>query len=65
VIGAALGAIVLATIDNGLVLLRVPEFWRMFIQGSAIVAAATVDVLIGRQLLGTLRTRRRTGGAKG
>jgi rhamnose transport system permease protein len=65
VIGAALGAIVLATIDNGLVLLRVPEFWRMFIQGSAIVAAATVDVLIGRQLLGTLRTRRRTAGAKG
>ncbi len=50
VIGAALGAIVLATIDNGLVLLRVPEFWRMFIQGSAIVAAATADVLIGRQL---------------
>lgn len=60
VIGAALGAIVLATIDNGLVLLRVPEFWRMFIQGSAIVAAATVDVLIGRQLAGTLQVRRRT-----
>jgi rhamnose transport system permease protein len=60
VVGAALGAIVLATIDNGLVLLRVPEFWRMFIQGSAIVAAATVDVLIGRQLAGTLRVRRRT-----
>ena len=33
VIGAALGAVVLATIDNGLVLLGVPEFWRMFIQG--------------------------------
>ena len=47
VVGAALGAVVLATIDNGLVLLRVPEFWRMFIQGTAIVAAATADVLIG------------------
>jgi rhamnose transport system permease protein len=64
VIGAALGAIVLATIDNGLVLLRVPEFWRMFIQGSAIVLAATADVLIGRQLGGSLRTRRRSVGRR-
>lgn len=45
-IGAALGALVLATIDNGLVLLGIPEFWRMFIQGSAIVAAAAADVFI-------------------
>ena len=60
VVGAALGAIVLATIDNGLVLLRVPEFWRMFIQGTAIVAAATVDVLIGRAARRALRVRRRT-----
>ena len=59
VIGAALGAVVLATIDNGLVLLRVPEFWRMFIQGSAIVAAATVDVLIGAQIRKSLQARRR------
>ena len=61
VIGAALGAVVLATIDNGLVLLRVPEFWRMFIQGSAIVAAATADVLIGRQIRKSLAARRRIG----
>jgi rhamnose transport system permease protein len=46
VIGAALGALVLATIDNGLVLLGIAEFWRMFIQGSSIVVAAAVDVLI-------------------
>ena len=46
-VGAALGAVVLATIDNGLVLLRIPEFWRMFIQGAAIVAAVAIDVLIG------------------
>ncbi len=59
VIGAALGAIVLATIDNGLVLLRVPEFWRMFIQGSAIVLAVTADVLIGTQIRRSLRIRRR------
>ena len=50
VIGAGLGAIVLATIDNGLVLLGVPEFWRMFIQGVAIVGAATADVVIAARI---------------
>ncbi len=50
VIGAALGALVLATIDNGLVLLGIPEFWRMFIQGSAIVAAAAADVFIAYRI---------------
>ena len=59
VAGAALGAVVLATIDNGLVLLRVPEFWRMFIQGSAIVGAATADVFIGAQIRKSLQSRRR------
>jgi rhamnose transport system permease protein len=59
VIGAALGAVVLATIDNGLVLLGIPEFWRMFIQGAAIVLAATADVLIAGQVRNTLRARRR------
>ena len=59
VIGAALGAVVLATIDNGLVLLGIPEFWRMFIQGAAIVLAATADVIIAGQVRNTLRVRRR------
>ncbi len=59
VIGAAIGAIILATIDNGLVLMRVPEFWRMFIQGSAIIAAATADVLIGAQINRQQQRRRR------
>jgi rhamnose transport system permease protein len=57
-VGAALGAVVLAAIDNGLVLLRIPEFWRMFIQGSAIVAAVTIDVLIGLQIRRSLAARR-------
>jgi rhamnose transport system ATP-binding protein len=59
VIGAALGAVVLATIDNGLVLLGIPEFWRMFIQGAAIVLAATADVIIAGQVQNALRARRR------
>ncbi len=58
VIGAGLGALVLATIDNGLVLLRIPEFWRMFIQGSAIVAAAAVDVFIGARIRKSLQRQR-------
>ena len=58
-IGAALGAVVLATIDNGLVLLGVPEFWRMFIQGTAIVGAATADVVIAARIRNSLRARRR------
>jgi rhamnose transport system permease protein len=49
VIGAALGAVVLSMIDNGLVLLHIPEFWRMFVQGSAIVLAVTADAAISSQ----------------
>ena len=56
VIGAALGAVVLAMIDNGLVLLRVPEFWRMFLQGSAIVAAVTADVIIEQRIRRVFKT---------
>ncbi len=58
VIGAGLGAVVLAAIDNGLVLLGIPEFWRMFMQGSAIVVAVGLDVLIGVQLRRSLQGRR-------
>jgi len=56
VIGAALGAVVLAMIDNGLVLMRVPEFWRMFLQGSAIVAAVTADVVIEQRIRRVFKT---------
>lgn len=57
-VGAALGAVVLATIDNGLVLLNVAEFWRMFIQGTAIVAAVAADAMIASNIGGALRARR-------
>jgi rhamnose transport system permease protein len=57
VIGAALGAVVLATIDNGLVLLDVPEFWRMFIQGVAIVAAVAADAVIASGIHDAARAR--------
>jgi len=61
VIGAALGAVVLSCIDNGLVLLRIPEFWRMFVQGAAIILAVSVDVFISVRIRRSLR-RQRFGG---
>ena len=50
IVGVAFGAIVLATIDNGLVLLRVQEFWRMFFQGTAIILAVVIDAMIERRV---------------
>ena len=64
VLGAALGAVALATIDNGLVLLAVPEFWRMFIQGVAIVAAVAVDALIAASIREAVTARRSARRAK-
>ena len=60
VYGAAVGAIVLATINNGLVLLQVEEFYRLLIQGVAIVAAVAVDAVVQRRVLRATTTRRRT-----
>lgn len=58
VIGAAIGAIVLATINNGLVLLHVQEFYRLLIQGTAIIVAVGVDAIVQRKVL-SATTRRR------
>lgn len=55
VLGAALGAIVLATIDNGLVLLQVQDFYQLVIQGAAIILAVGVDAIV------QLRVTRITG----
>lgn len=58
VIGAALGAVLLSAIDNGLVLLQILEFWRMFVQGVAIVLAVGVDVAIGSRIRESLKGQR-------
>jgi rhamnose transport system permease protein len=56
IVGAALGAVVLATVDNGLILLNVAEYWRLLVQGGAIVLAVTVDAaLSGRARAGSRR----------
>jgi len=61
IVGVAIGALVLATIDNGLVLMGMPEFWRMFIQGTAIVLAVTVDSLIEGRIQAIFKGKRRLG----
>jgi rhamnose transport system permease protein len=48
--GVLFGALILSSIENGLVLARAPEFWRMFIQGTAIVAAIALDAGIERRI---------------
>lgn len=49
IIGAALGAFLLATIDNGLILMGAPQFVRELVYGAAIVVAIVINsVLLNR-----------------
>ena len=60
VIGAAIGALALATIASGLVHLAAPDYVRQFVQGAAIILAVALDALISgraRGMLGTVRAR--------
>ena len=54
-LGVLFGALILSSIDNGLVLAHAPEFWRMFIQGTAIVAAIALDAGIERRIRKLIR----------
>jgi rhamnose transport system permease protein len=59
VLGATLGALLVATINNGFTLLRISEFWKIFFEGVAIVVAVTFDALFKQRLQDALRRRRR------
>ena len=59
VLGAALGALLIAVIENGFTLLKINEFWKTAFQGFAIVTAVTVDALVTRRIQEALRQRRR------
>jgi rhamnose transport system permease protein len=59
ILGACLGALLVATIQDGFTLLKLSEFWKIFFNGFAIVAAVTVDALVTDRLQETLRRRRR------
>lgn len=58
VLGAALGAITLGSIQNALTILRLNPFWFQAISGGAILIAVTIDALITRRLQRALIQRR-------
>jgi rhamnose transport system permease protein len=59
ILGAAFGALTLATINNGLVQLQLPEYARLVIQGGVIVLAVMIDAIVQRQARSILRSMRR------
>lgn len=50
VLGTALGLILLAIIQNGLILLGVPSYWSQFSTGVVILAAVTLIAMRGRRM---------------
>lgn len=64
VVGAAIGAVAITAIDNGLVLLGASDFLRQFIQGAAIVVAVVVDALVQRRVGEIVRTMRQRAGRR-
>ena len=61
VIGAALGALLLNTINSALYVLGISAFWDQAIAGALLIAAITIDQLIKVQLTVALRRRSRLG----
>jgi rhamnose transport system permease protein len=61
VVGAALGALLLNTIDSALVVVRISSFWSQAVQGALLLAAITFDRILALRLAPSLRTRRRPG----
>jgi rhamnose transport system permease protein len=59
ILGVTLGALLVATIDNGFTLLKFSEFWKIFFEGTAIVVAVTLDALLKGRVQDALRRRRR------
>jgi rhamnose transport system permease protein len=59
VLGAALGALLLNTINSALVVVNVSSFWSQALSGGLLVGAIAFDRLIAVRLAPALRTRRR------
>ena len=45
VVGTAIGVVMIASINNGLVLLNIPDFWQQIVVGSIIIGAMVLDQL--------------------
>jgi rhamnose transport system permease protein len=59
VLGAALGALLLYTINSALVVVNVSSFWSMALSGALLLAAIAFDRLISLRVAPAMRTRRR------
>jgi rhamnose transport system permease protein len=62
VLGAALGALLLNTINSALVVVNVSPFWSQAVAGGLLVVAIAFDRLIALRVAPALRTRRRARG---
>jgi rhamnose transport system permease protein len=62
VLGAALGALLLNTINSALVVVNVSSFWSQALAGALLVIAIAFDRLIAIRVAPALRTRRRARG---
>jgi len=57
VVGAALGALLLSTINSALYVLGISDFWDQAIFGSLLILAITIDRIISVKLTAALRLR--------
>jgi rhamnose transport system permease protein len=62
VLGAALGALLLNTINSALVVVNVSSFWSSAVAGALLIGAIAFDRLIAVRVAPALRTRRRSRG---
>ena len=62
VLGAALGALLLNTINSALVVVNVSSFWSQAVAGGLLVAAIAFDRLVAVRVAPVLRTRRSARG---
>jgi rhamnose transport system permease protein len=59
VLGAALGALLLNSIDSALVVVNVSSNWTLALAGALLIAAIAFDRLIAIRVAPALSTRRR------
>ena len=62
VLGAALGALLLYTINSALVVVNVSSFWSMALAGALLLAAIAFDRLVALRVAPAMRTRRSARG---
>jgi D-xylose transport system permease protein len=47
VLGAVIGALIMASLDNGMSMLSVESYWQMIVKGSILLLAVWIDVMSG------------------